>query len=320
MERVSWRGLFLAGLGFLISLGGFQSLYAGEVPQNPNERLLQEAHLKTDGTSLVAFLQMHSENFGDQEKIKQLIRQLGSKEFQEREQAAGKLFAVGPSALPLLEKGEEDADPEIGRRAKQCIEDITEHWNPGLVQAVARLILQKKPAGAEKALLAFIPHAGNDPETEMEKEVWFGLDALAKAKDKLDPIYEKTLRDKSPLRRAAAGYILARRGNSEDKAAARKLLKDPEATVRLRVAQGLLGARGKNVIPVLIELLENLSLEEAWQAEEMLHWVAGDEAPEGTIGSGYSPTVAEERKPVRPGGEAPLDRANAVLEERALFM
>ncbi len=50
------------------------------------------------------------------------------------------------------------------------------------------------------------------------------------------------------------------------------MLTDADAGVRLRVAQGFLAARDARAIDVLIGLIETGSLDEAWQAEELLRW------------------------------------------------
>jgi hypothetical protein len=156
--------------------------------------------------------------------------------------------------------------------------------NFGLNLTVVRRLVKLHPEGTAQALLQFLPYAADE---ECEEEIWFGLDTLAKAEPQLVAALVGSLRDKIPIRRAAAGYLLARRGNGEQKTEAKKLLTDSDPLVRLRTAQGLLGAKDKDAIPVLIELLEKLRwTEEAWQAEEMLHWVAGNDAPEPTVGAG----------------------------------
>jgi HEAT repeat protein len=142
-----------------------------------------------------------------------------------------------------------------------------------------------------------IPYAG---EQRVAEAVWFGLDALAAGKETLDPAVRAAARDSVPLRRAAAAYLLGRRGTKEDQEQAKKLFADPVETVRLRAAQGLLPRRERGAVPVLIHLLERSAVEEAWQAEELLHWLAGDAAPAETIGAGGS----EARKACRKGWEA----------------
>jgi HEAT repeat protein len=57
-------------------------------------------------------------------------------------------------------------------------------------------------------------------------------------------------------------------------------LTDKSAEVRLRAAQGLLGTGDFAGIPTLIDLLQDNSKAIVWQAEELLTWVAGDDAPQ----------------------------------------
>src|SRR6202043_65278 len=60
-----------------------------------------------------------------------------------------------------------------------------------------------------------------------------------------------------------------------------------------RAAQGLLAGKDKRAIPSLIALLEVRSITIAWQAEELLHYVAGSTAPKELLASGKD---AEQRK------------------------
>src|SRR5262249_39383735 len=52
------------------------------------------------------------------ERISQLIAQLGSNRFKDREGAAAALNTIGEPALEALRKAVHDRDPEIGRRAE----------------------------------------------------------------------------------------------------------------------------------------------------------------------------------------------------------
>jgi HEAT repeat protein len=94
------------------------------------------------------------------------------------------------------------------------------------------------------------------------------------------------LKDAQPSRRAVSACILGRRGNAEQKQAVRDLLKDTDALVRLRAAQGLLAGRDACGVATLIELLTDPSIEIAWQAEELLRWVSNETAPDAVVGSG----------------------------------
>jgi hypothetical protein len=115
------------------------------------------------------------------------------------------------------------------------------------------------------------------------------LDALSSVGIR-DGTPEKALRealdDKLAARRMAAGVVLCRCGGAAEQAAARRLLEDPDSTVRLRVALAFTELRRPDGVPVLIKLLKDLPLSQAWQAEEVLHSLAG--------GSGPSEAVAED--------------------------
>jgi HEAT repeat protein len=66
--------------------------------------------------------------------------------------------------------------------------------------------------------------------------------------------------------------------------------------VRLRAAQGLLAGKDNAGIPTLISLLtEAASVFQSWQAEELLHYVAGADAPDVIIGSGTIETRKQSR-------------------------
>jgi hypothetical protein len=78
--------------------------------------------------AVVAFLLLvpaiEAEQAPDGKRLKELITQLGSREFREREEATTKLIAVGASALELLQNATSNSDAEIRRRASWAIERI----------------------------------------------------------------------------------------------------------------------------------------------------------------------------------------------------
>jgi hypothetical protein len=68
-------------------------------------------------------------------------------------------------------------------------------------------------------------------------------------------------------------------GRSEHLPAVRRLLRDPEPAVRLRVGLALAGTREREAVPVLIDLLAELPAEQTAPIEEYLLRIAGDRAP-----------------------------------------
>ncbi len=255
---------------------------AGETV-DPDEQLLKDAGVKTDGASLVAFLHKHSASEADLRNLDQLIGQLGSRSFREREQASKQLVTTGAPALPALQRAIRDPDPEVLRRGMACLKEIGRSLDTGLQMACARLLVRRRIDAAAEALLRYLPSAAGE---ELMEEIVCGLDTLAVHKGRLEPSLSAALQDTLPARRAAAACIVGRVGDADQRAGVRKLLNDPEPLVRLRAAQGLLCGKDMSGIAVLIALLSDPSVELSWQAEELLHWIAGDSAPSLTVGAG----------------------------------
>jgi hypothetical protein len=277
-----------------------QPLRAQEVTASIEEVLLQEARVGTNDESLLKYLQRLSPSDEDLLDPDRLIRQLSAPAYQQREDAQRRLIALGPVALPALQPATKNADSEVARRAKVCAERI-ERTADQLPLAAVRLLLRRKAVGAAEAFLRYLPYSA-DPE--VEEEVYYGLEKLVGPSGRGCPALAAALNDRLPARRAVAGCLLGRIGDAEQRAAVRKLLADASPVVRLRAAQGLLAAADGASLPALVQLLDEPSAEIAWQAEELLHWVAGKEAPAVAVGA----ATAGERKACRAAWEGWLSR------------
>jgi HEAT repeat protein len=248
--------------------------------------LLREARVKTDDDGLIEFLDKQCVSDTDVQSMARLISELGSSNFQKRDHAAGKLVAIGASAVAPLQKATTDSDLEISRRAKRCLQELGRRLRPELSLAVVRLLARREPANAIQTLIRYLPFA---PDEDVTEEIVYALDRLAFEDDRLHPALLRTLNDTFAPRRAAAACIVARRGNVDQRNRARVLLDDTEPVVRLRTAQGLLGAKDKTAVPALVALLNEPAVSISWQAEELLHWAAGDAAPDVAVGAATEP-------------------------------
>jgi HEAT repeat protein len=298
--------MLLGAIACLVSGRGHSTTSAAENVEDPDEQFLKDSNVATNRVGLLKYLAERSGHDDDLLRLEELIKQLGSTDFKARRQAMEKLVAIGPPAHARLLEAQKDKDKERARGAKEAADQINHAWNFGLNLTVVRYLIKhandKPPlspggrgagdeGGTAKALLQFLPYAA-DPDCE--EEIWFGIDGIAKTHPQVVAVLADSLKDKISIRRAVAGYLLTRRGNAAPGADAtrlaalgKKLLTDSDPLVQLRTAQGLLGSKDKDAIPVLIDLLEKLTwTEEAWQAEEMLHYVAGDDSPEVTIDAG----------------------------------
>jgi HEAT repeat protein len=234
-----------------------------------------------DGETLLDAVRKRTPTAEDREKIRHLMDQLASGDFAMRETASKELFALGRRSLPQLQEAVKNKDAEVSRRAKHLIERIEEEPSHHLPAAALRLLGLRKPPGSVAALLAYLPYAEDDSRAT---EAQTSLSALALREGKLDADLLKALADPKPILRAVAGEALINGGGAEGRAAVRKLLRDREAIVRMRVGLALALAREKESVPVLIDLLPVLPGEHVGQVEAVLYQLAGETAPDLSLG------------------------------------
>lgn len=273
--RVVALVLLLAGL-----------LHAAATPEerpNPaDEESLRQAGVPTDGPALLKYVENLTVTASDLTKIKDLCRKLGDESFDEREKATARLIALGSVALPALKDASNDKDLEVVRRADLCIKEIQTNAVRSHPVAAVRLIAQKKPAGAVPVLLGFLPCAEDEAVAD---EVRSALAAVALKDGKPEPALLAALKDKSPTVRGSAAEVLTRAGATGEKDAIAALLKDPEPAVRLRTGLALARAHDKTAMPVLLELLGQMTPEQLWPVEDMLLHLAGEQAPAAALGA-----------------------------------
>ncbi len=239
---------------------------------------LSKARIDIGNEALVAFLRQSCVDEKLLGQLDQLVTQLGAQKYVDRTSAFEALVRLGPAAEHALWRAFENENAEIRAAARRCLtQQASQGTTVDLRPAAVRLLVRRGAPEAVSTLLSLLPSAGADGE--LEEEIAFGLYQLAVSNDSLRPELITALKNGYPARRAIAACIVGARGNAPQRELVRDLLMDPEASVRLRAAQGLLASGDATAIPVLIALLSTAPLREAWQAEELLHWAAEGAAP-----------------------------------------
>jgi hypothetical protein len=263
-----------------------------------DEGLLREQGVSTDTNALVDFFRKRSLTCTELPRMASLVQQLGSEHYTEREAAARALAARGPAVRDLLQGALNHPDPEVARRAGRCLEELDRGPGPALPMAAARLLARRPPAlsrrpgeGVVPVLVTYLPFAGDEAVTV---EVLDALTALTARAAAPDLALIAALTDGEPARRAAAGYVLGRAGDREHRAAAGKLLTDPDPRVRYRTAEGLLAGRERAAVLAFIDLVPEAPLDLAALAEEVLQRLAGDQSPTGPAGD--DPAARRQRR------------------------
>ncbi|HTU19436.1 MAG TPA: HEAT repeat domain-containing protein [Gemmataceae bacterium] len=269
---------------------------AAETASDPDEAVLKAAGIATDGPNLAAYIKQRTVTVADENRIKALVRRLGDDAFKVRENASRQLVMLGSRARPFLQTALKDPDPEIARRAQDCLERIAKGTSATTMCAAVRMLARRKPPSAAAALLDYLPSAEEERVAETVRQV---LPMLAVRDGKAEPALVEALSEKSPLKRAAAGAALAHalgaltQPRSPDvMPKVRKLLRDPDVQVRLRVGLALADSREKEALPVLIRLLDELPWRDTDPIMDLLERLAGESMPEVV----YGPNADAHRK------------------------
>jgi HEAT repeat protein len=106
--------------------------------------------------------------------------------------------------------------------------------------AAARLLAGRGATGAALVLFDYLPHIADAWTLD---EVLASLGTLTVRPGAINPILADALKDARPGRRAAAVYVLGRRGGLEERETVRSFLADPEELVRQWAADALAGKR-----------------------------------------------------------------------------
>ncbi len=247
-----------------------------------DENLLKAQKMELTEAALLEFFRKRTPGEDDQKKLRALVKAMGHSAHAIREQASQKLLKEGVPAIPFLKEAEYDPDVERSRRAQDLLTKIRDKNNTGVPIAAAHLLARpasKKdasPGESIRTLLAYVPFADDEA---VEEDVLTCLTVLSLREPAVEAELVKALNDASPIRRAAAAFVLGHVGVKEHLAKVQPLLDDTQPLVRLRAAQGLLAARNKMALPSFVKLLDTLPASYLPKVEEILHRVAEDKGP-----------------------------------------
>lgn len=276
MNRRNPFNLCLPFLACLLPLAVAGSGRASEQP-DPDEELLQAHKINRDGPALLDFFRARTLTTERQARINELLAELNHPRFAVREQATKELTRLGVAALRPLRAARTNADAEVVRRVLRCIADIEAGPGVELPMAALHVLRKQPPAGTVAVLLAYLPDAD---DRALEDEVLHALAAVGIRAGRPDPLLVEARADGPAARRSAAGFVLGRSSDPQQRKLAADLLGDPEPWVRLRAAQGLVAGRDKAGVSGLVDLVARPSSDLTWPAEELLRRLAGEKSPD----------------------------------------
>jgi HEAT repeat protein len=245
-------------------------------------KIVRQNGLKGDGPDILEYFRKRTLKQPDPKEIAALVKQLGDEDFPTREKAFATLATMGTSALAGLKEGDNDPSLEVRKRVADLKLRIDTKAEPTLQAAAARVLAKLKTEGTADGLMAFLPFA-SDPT--VVDEICKTLGAVAVTNGKVEPVLIKSLQDPIAVKRGAAGEALARAGVKEEFPNVKKLFADKDLSVRLRVCMAMMTAQDQELVPVMIDLLAELTPNQLWPIEEALIRLAGDKAPSVGLGS-----------------------------------
>jgi HEAT repeat protein len=263
-------------LGWIVCMLLPAGPHVTESTADADESALKAAGIPTDGPGLAAYFKKRTITIANVERLKELIRQLGDDDFKTREEASRKLVMFGPRARPFLQTALKDTDPEIARRAQDCLERIARGTSVTALSAAVRVLARRRPPNVAAVLLNYLPSAEDERVAENIHQV---LPDLAVRDGKAEPKLVEALTDPSAVKRAAAGAALASLRLPVVLPSVRKLLHDPDARVRLRVGLALAAHGEKDAVPALIRLIDDVPLERNGLVLELLDRLANGKPP-----------------------------------------
>jgi HEAT repeat protein len=234
----------------------------------------------TEGPVLLDELKRRTPTDADRARVQGLILKLGDGSFQVRKKATEELIRLEELAMPSLKQVVKNPpDLEMRMRCEHCVAAIeaAERRFRSRLPAIGRLIALRKAPGSAETILAYLPYLDDDGLIE---ELQHTLDALSLSDGQSQPVLLKALTDKAWIRRAAAAQALCAGRRADHREAVRDLLKDPEPSVRLKVAVALTGSGDADAVPALIALVAELPVEQSTLAEDYLSQLAGEAGPQ----------------------------------------
>jgi HEAT repeat protein len=265
---------------YLATLAGEWAV-AGPAGNDPTSRRLRRETWAAwwrslEGSTLLEEFRGRTLSDAERVRVLGLIARLDDPSAEVRDRAAADLVACGARAAPLLRQAVEKNHPRIGPQAAHCLEAIEPEGPRPLPAAAPRLLALRRPEGTIETLLAYLPFADSDV---VAGQVIHLLADLGCRDGKAAPALVQALADPVPVRRVAAAIALCRGRAEAQLPAIRRLLRDADGGVRLRAALALAARGEREAMPVLIALLGELPLEQAWEAEDYLLRAAGEGAP-----------------------------------------
>ena len=262
----------LLGLAFWVSL---QPLYSEEL--STERELLKTAGFNPANTqSLIPLFKGRSSSIPAKANIEKLIAQIINGNPEEKLAAKKDLICMGDYVISTLKKASgEILDPASEKNLKECIELLEGKGSENLISSALKVIASEGKAESSEVLFAYLPFAAEEILRNECESTLRGLFTTS------GTVFEKTLTDPNPYKRAVAAEILVRKGNPKQISMAKSLLNDTSSLVRTRLVLAFLERKDRIAMPTALKLLASDSKDTSSLIETALATLAGELAIQG---------------------------------------
>ena len=265
----------LLGLAFWVSL---QPLFSQEL--STERELLKTAGFNPANTqSLIPLFKGRSSSIPANANIEKLTAQLINGNPEEKLAAKKDLICMGDYVISTLKKASgEILDPASEKNLKDCIELLEGKGSETLISSALKVIASEGKAESSEVLFAYLPFAA---EEILRNECESTLRVLFTTTTTSGIVFERTLTDPNPYKRAVAAEILVRKGNPKQISMAKSLLNDTSSLVRTRLVLAFLEQKDRIAMPAALKLLASDSKDTSSLIETALATLAGELAIQG---------------------------------------
>ncbi|VTS04544.1 NHL repeat-containing protein [Tuwongella immobilis] len=238
-------------------------------------QILLDSKIPVDANELLAYFRTRLLRASDRSQVQTWVLQLGAESFDERESASAQLLAAGAQVIPQLRDAANSNDAEVSRRANRCLAQLVAENDPEKFLAASWWLLDQQPPGTLDTLFRFM--IANRDSDYLYESIYSQLLDHFRTKAGVDPQL-KSLSESAEAGHRLVGVrlLIDLKQPLRD---ADRLVNDSDTEIRFHVLVHLVRQGQRERIPALLQLFEQGSESIAYQVEDLLCQLIGDEMP-----------------------------------------
>lgn len=205
-----------------------------------------------DQTSVSKYLERIHVPIDIEDNVAELIQQLDSDSFRDREEAQKQLLALGTLARPALSRTAENGSFEAKARASAILEAPSVTQNDATLSSLMRITALRPTKESVRLLVGILPHCVSQNLATTAREVLVDVSTPADL-----PFLKRTIEEVGPQAQSILVHVCANGLGPSRAGEVYHLLENKNAKVRFATARALLDLGDRKSLSVLIDLLDD---------------------------------------------------------------